>query len=102
MSRELKFPEAEETAYAGLAKHIVIPTAWAVGVLAGLLINAGILYQQFSAMKDGNLKSDVMIALIRENQIKGLSELSNLVTNVQNHENRIVVIEKYVINKESK
>ena len=102
MSRELKFPESEEDRRKLVPNHMMIPTGWLISVVFGLLINGGILFQQFTTMKEGNIRSDIMIALIRENQIKGLAEVANLKVDVQNHENRIVVIEKYVLTKEAK
>jgi hypothetical protein len=102
MSRELEFPVEPKTDNGLLPRHMTIPTGWLASIAFSLVLNAGMLYQQFTTMKEGITKSDILIALMRENQIKGLAEIVNLKTDVQNHENRIVVIEKYVIQKESK
>ena len=76
---------------------MVVSTNLALSVLVGGLINTGVMYQQFQTLREDQVKTTTLITYIRENQIRGLTDLANIQTFVQNHEQRIAVIEKYII-----
>jgi hypothetical protein len=79
-------------------------TTWLVGIAAGGLINAGIMYSQFQVVikaqaesKDELKAQASRLGEFREKQIGGLADIQVLKSNVQNLDARVLVIERIFI-----
>lgn len=82
-----------------IPKQIVIPTAWLAGFMVGGLLHTGMMYQQFQQLRADQEKNSSLVAVMRENQINGLAAIRTLQSEVQRHDERIVVIERLFITK---
>ncbi len=97
------------TQQTNLPKNLVIPTPWLVSFLLGGVLHTGMMYQQFQTLRSESEKNSTLVSLIREKQIGGLADLQNIKSeqHTQNarldgHDQRIVVIERYIIQKDHK
>lgn len=77
--------------------HITIPIKWLAAFLTAGLLHTGMMYQQFQTLREDSIKVAAMVIIIRENQVKGLSDISHLVQEVNAHDARIGVLEKSVM-----
>lgn len=84
-------------------------TTWLVGIAAGGLIQAGIMYQQFQVIIKSQNESREELRVqsarlndFREKQIAGLNDIKVLQGNVQNLDARVLVIERIFIERPPK
>ncbi len=85
-----------------MPKQIVMSTAWVSMLFVGGLVNTGMMYQQFQTLKEERSKDAAMLVVIRENQIGGLADVRQIKSELVDHNNRIVVIERYIYSKDRK
>lgn len=83
-------------------KILSIPTSWLATFLIGGLLHTGMMYQQFQQMRDDQKANASLVALIRENQINGLASIATIKTELDRHDERIVVIERLIISKQDR
>jgi hypothetical protein len=84
-------------------------TTWMIGIVAGGLVNTGIMYQQFDQVKKNQADSKeeqkaqaAKLSEFREKQITGLADIQVLKGNVQNLDARVLVIERVFIERPAK
>jgi hypothetical protein len=84
-------------------------TTWLVGIVAGGLINTGMMYAQFQQVLRAQAESKDELRLqasrlseFREKQIVGLQDIQVLKGNVQTLDARVLVIERIFIEQPTK
>jgi hypothetical protein len=76
---------------------VAIPVWSLVTMVGGALFTAGTLYNQMNTLIESNKKSDERITLISEKQIGGLAALNSAQQVLQNHEARLVTVERALL-----
>lgn len=81
-------------------------TPWLAGIIFGGLVNTGVMYQQFQEVRKTQeevkeeLKQQALrLAEFREKQIASLADIQVLKGNIQNLDNRVLVIERIFVEK---
>jgi hypothetical protein len=74
-------------------KSVTLSTTGLIGVCVAILINTGMMYQQFQSMRDEQKSIAATVLMMRENQIGGLADIGHLKRLVDGHDIRIGIIE---------
>lgn len=82
-----------------IPKQLVVSTGWVATFLLGGTLHTGMMYQQFQQLREDQKANAAMVATMRENQINGLAAIATLRSDVDRHDERIVIIERLVLSK---
>lgn len=81
---------------------IAIPAWGLLCLLASAIFTAGIMFQKMDTLIDSQKKNDEKISVIQIKQIEGTATITNLQTQLQNHEMRMAAIERSIFTQGDK